>query len=192
MEHEMMLTGIGGQSVQLAAQILARACVLDNRQVTYLGTYGGTMRGGNTDATLIISDQPVSAPPLVSELAGALAMHHQFFQPLREKLRPNALIVLNESLFEGEAAPGDQRVFPIPATQVATDLGNPLAASMVLVAAYACITELACLASLIAGMREAIPPYRRQHLESNEKALHLGFEQAPAGAASVWAAGEPA
>ncbi len=184
-----MLTGIGGQSVQLAAQILARACVLDDRQVTYLGTYGGTMRGGNTDATLIVSDRPVSAPPMVSELAGALAMHHQFFEPLREKLRDDAVVVINESLFEGEAAPGGQRVFAIPATQVATELGSALAASMVLVAAYACITELARLDSLVAGMREAIPSYRRQHLESNEKALRMGFENAPAGAASVWSAG---
>ena len=192
MERAVLLTGIGGQSVQLAAQVLARACVLDDRQVTYLGTYGGTMRGGNTDATLIVSDRPVSAPPMVSELAGALAMHHQFFRPLREKLRDDALVVVNESLFEGEVAPARQRVFAIPATRLATELGSPLSASMVLVAAYACITELAGLASLIAGMREAIPPYRRQHLESNEKALRLGFEQAPAGAVSVWAAGEPA
>ncbi len=191
MEHEMMLTGIGGQSVQLAAQVLARACVLDDRQVTYLGTYGGTMRGGNTDATLIVSDRPVSTPPMVSELAGALAMHHQFYAPLREKLRDDALVVINESLFQGEAARGGQRVFAIPATRMASEVGSPLAASMVLVASYARITELASLESLVAGMREAIPSYRRQHLESNEKALRMGFEHTPAGAASVWSARGP-
>ena len=56
MEHEIMSTGIGGQGVQLAAQILARAATLEDRQVMYLGTYGGTMRGGNTDTTIVIAD----------------------------------------------------------------------------------------------------------------------------------------
>src|SRR5690606_41928167 len=46
-EREVMWTGIGGQGVQLAATILARAATLEGREVMSLGTYGGTMRGGN-------------------------------------------------------------------------------------------------------------------------------------------------
>ena len=56
-----MWTGIGGQGVQLAAQVLARAATLEDRHVLYLGTYGGTMRGGNTDSTVIIGDRPLSS-----------------------------------------------------------------------------------------------------------------------------------
>ncbi len=48
-----MLTGVGGQGVQLAAQVLGRAAVHEGREVMMLGTYGGTMRGGSTDSTLV-------------------------------------------------------------------------------------------------------------------------------------------
>jgi len=186
MEHEVMLTGVGGQSIQLGAQILARAAALEDRHVTYLGTYGGTMRGGHTDATLIIADRPVSAPPIVSKVAAAIVMHHQFFEPLRPKLREGSIVVVNESLFEGELDRDQWRVFDIPATRIATDLGSALAACLVLVAAYARLTGIVGLEALIAGMRESVPAYRQQHLEANEKALRAGFEHAQSTVAPVW------
>ena len=43
-----MLTGIGGQGVQLGAHALARAAAREERCVLLLGTYGGSIRGGPT------------------------------------------------------------------------------------------------------------------------------------------------
>ena len=75
MERELILTGVGGQGVQLAAQVLARAAVVEGRFVMLLGTYGGTMRGGNTDSTLVVADEPITAPPIVSRVWAVVAMH---------------------------------------------------------------------------------------------------------------------
>ena len=60
MEREVLITGIGGQGVQLAAQVLARAATLEGREVMYLGLYGGMMRGGNTDSTVVVGDGPIA------------------------------------------------------------------------------------------------------------------------------------
>jgi len=186
MEREIMLTGIGGQSVQLAAQVLARAAIREGREVTLLGTYGGTMRGGNTDSTLVVADAPISSPPIVSKVWCAIAMHHAFFAPVHAKLRPGGVVVLNASLFEGEVDRQQLRVFEVPATRIATELGNSLTASMVMVGATAAIAGLFSLASLVDGMRESVPAYRSQHLEANERALRAGFDAAPHGAVPAW------
>ena len=71
-------TGIGGQGVQLAAQVVARAAVLDGREVMLFGSYGGMMRGGNTDATVVVADGPVLAPP-VPPAGGRIVMHHDYW-----------------------------------------------------------------------------------------------------------------
>jgi 2-oxoacid:acceptor oxidoreductase gamma subunit (pyruvate/2-ketoisovalerate family) len=186
MEREVMLTGIGGQSVQLAAQVLARAAAYEDRHVTYLALYGGTMRGGNTDATLVIGDEPISSPPLVSRPWSAIAMHHKFWPALAAKLRPGGVVVLNSGLFEERPDRERQRVFEVPATQRALELGNSLAASMVLLGAYAGITGMVGVESLVQGMRESVPSYRQQHLTLNEKALRAGFEGAESNAAPAW------
>jgi Pyruvate/2-oxoacid:ferredoxin oxidoreductase gamma subunit len=179
-EREIAFTGIGGQSIQLGAQILARAAVLEGRQVMLLGTYGGTMRGGNTEATLVVADAPISTPPIVSQTWAALVMHHRYWEALRPKLRPGGVVAINSTLFEGALDREQQRVLDVPATRIATDQDAPLSACLVLVAAFANATELLGLDSLLAGMRESLPPYRRQHLEANEKALRAGFAAASA------------
>jgi Pyruvate/2-oxoacid:ferredoxin oxidoreductase gamma subunit len=186
-EREILLTGIGGQSVQLAAQILGRAAAREDRHVLMLGTYGGTMRGGNTDSTLVVGDAPITTPPIVSRAWSILAMHHQFFAPLGAKLVPGGVVVANASLFETKLDRDAYRVFDVSAVEIATELGNPLAASLVLLGAYAAITDIVALPSLLDAMHDSVPSYRRQHLETNAAALTAGFEAGPRGAAPAWA-----
>ena len=63
---------------------------------------------------------------------------------------------------------------------------------MVLVAAYAGLTGLLAVDSLVEAMRECVPAYRRQHLEANEKALRAGFGSVAWNAAPAWAEEETA
>src|SRR3954452_12374762 len=90
-EREILITGIGGQGVQLCAQVLARAATLEHREVMYLGLYGGMMRGGNTDSTVVVADQAILAPPVVSRAWAAIAMHDDYWAPVEAKLRPGSL-----------------------------------------------------------------------------------------------------
>ena len=185
MERELLITGIGGQGVQLSAQVLARAGALEGRAVMYLGLYGGMMRGGNTDSTVVIGDGPIEAPPVVSRSWSAIAMHDEFWAPLEPKLRPDALVLVNDATFTTEiTAPAT--VIRVPATNVATDIGNPLGGAMVMLGAYAGTTGIVELTSLIEAMRESIPPYRTQHIEANEKALRAGWDLLPASAHQAW------
>ena len=57
---------------------------------------------------------------------------------------------------------------------------------MVLAAAYAALTGLVAVESLVEAMRESVPSYRRQHLESNEKALRTGYDSVEPGLAPAW------
>ena len=165
---------------------VARAAVLEDRFVMTLGTYGGTMRGGHTDSTVVVADAPIDSPPIVSRLWAALPMHHAFWEPLRAKLRPGAVVVLNASLFEGEVDRETHRVFDVPATERATALGNALGASLVLVGAFCALTGLLGVDSLVSAMHDSVPSYRRQHLEANERALRDGYASVPADRAPAW------
>ena len=140
----------------------------------------------DAEATLVVADAPISTPPIVSETWAALAMHHRYWEALRPKLRPGGIVAVNSTLFEGELDREGLRVLDVPATRIATDQGAPLSACLVLVSAFANATALLWLDSLLAGMRESVPPYRRQHLEANEKALRAGFTAASAGMAPAF------
>lgn len=175
-----MLTGIGGQGIQLAAQVLARAGVVDGRNALMFGTYLGAMRGGNTDATVVIADGPVLAPPIISRTWAAVAMHHEYWPQLRPKVRRDGIVLVDTSVFVGDLfgheSEAPAAVVEVPATQIATDLGNEMAASMVMCGALAGISALVAVDSVVAGMVDALPPYRAQHAPLNEEAIRAGAE----------------
>jgi Pyruvate/2-oxoacid:ferredoxin oxidoreductase gamma subunit len=186
MERELLLTGVGGQGVQLAAQVLAHAALAEEREVMVLGTYGGTMRGGNTDSCIVVADEPIRTPPIVSRAWAAIAMHDRFFAPTGAKLRSDSIAFVNASLFESKVNVPGVRVFEVEATRVASELGSPMSASLVLASAFAGATGFARCDSLVAAMRECVPSYRKQHVEANERALLGGFGLVGPGEVSAW------
>jgi Pyruvate/2-oxoacid:ferredoxin oxidoreductase gamma subunit len=188
-ERELLLTGIGGQGVQLAAQVLGRAAALEGRDVMLFGVYSGVMRGGNSDATVVVADGPVQAPPIVSHAWSAIALHPHYWEPLRPRLVQGAIVLLNSSLFEEPVDRDRWQVFDVPVTEIASErLGNPLAVSMVAAGAYVAITGLVELDSAITAMEESLPSYRRQHAEANAIALRAGFDAVERLAAPAWPA----
>jgi len=185
-EREVLLTGIGGQGVQLAAQVLARAAVLEARHVLLFGVYGGAMRGMNTDGTVVVGDEPIHSPPLLSRAWSAIAMHDRYWGPVAPKVRDGGVVVVNDSTFGADLGDVPARSFRVPATELAAEVGNELAGSMVILGAYAAVTGLVTLDGLHAGMRQSVPAYRRQHIEVNERALTAGFEAVDRLAVPAW------
>ena len=188
MEREILLTGIGGQGVQLAATILARAATREGREVMTLGTYGGNMRGGNTDSTVLLADRPISSPPIVSRCWAAIGAHPRYWHALRVKLRPGAVAVWNSELFGADVEIGAAVCVPVEATRIASEIGSPLAASLVLLGAFASATGIVTLTAALAAMEDSVPSYRREHLARNAAALRAGFAAAPTGVAPAWPA----
>ena len=185
MERELLMTGIGGQGVQLGALVLATAATAEAREVMYFGIYGGMMRGGNTDSTVVIGDSPITTPPVVAKAWSAIAMHDEFWAPLESRLRPDGLVLVNDVTFAHEIA-APVTVHRVAATEIATEVGNPLGGAMTMIGAYAAITEIVALESLVEAMRSTIPSYRRQHIEANERALAAGWGAVGRGAHPAW------
>ena len=141
-ERELLLTGIGGQGVQLAAQVIARAAVLEGRHVLLFGVYAGAMRGMNTDGTVVVGDGPIQAPPLISHTWSAIGMHDKYWAQVGPKVRDGGLVLVNDATFETPLDGDRYQVFRVPATDLAASLGDELGGSMVMAGAYAGITGL--------------------------------------------------
>ena len=188
MERELLVTGIGGQGIQLAAQVVARAALAEGREVQLFGSYGGMMRGGNTEATLVVADGPVEAPPTVDHAWSAIVMHHDYSKPTLSRLVDGSVVFVNSTVFERELDGAGLVVVEIPATDLAVDLGNVMTASMVMVGAYAAVTQLVTLESLADAVAASLPSYRARHVQLNVDALRVGYDAAPEIRVEAWPA----
>ena len=186
MERELLVTGIGGQGVQLATQVLARALTLEGQYVLSLGTYGGTMRGGSTDASLVYGDRPISSPPIVASAWSGLCMHHRFWEGTRIRLRPRAIVIVNAPIFDPGIDLSMFQAYAVPAVEIATAQGSALAAAIVMVGAYAGLTGAVSFDALAAAMEQSLPSYRRKHLDTNVAALRAGYAHVPAILHAAW------
>jgi Pyruvate/2-oxoacid:ferredoxin oxidoreductase gamma subunit len=186
MERELMMTGIGGQGVQLAARVLALAAVAEGRTAQLFGSYGGTMRGGNTDATLIVADGPITSPPTISVTWSALIAHPEFAGPVLSRLAPGGLALNNSSVAEIDLDPDRYRVVNVAASDIAIDAGHPAGLSMVLAGAYASITGLVSPAAVAGAIAAAIPAYRSKHIDLSVAAVMAGAAAVEAGSFPAW------
>jgi len=191
-EREVLLTGIGGQGIQLAAQVLAEAALDEGRDVQLFGAYGGMMRGGNTEATLVVSDGSIQAPPTAGSAWAALIMHHEYAEPVLHRVRAGGVVLVNTSVWAGPADRARFAVVEVPATDRAVEVGNVLTAAMVMLGALAAVTGLVSLDALVLAVTRCVPPYRRQHVEANRLALAAGARTVPTAAVAAWPVPSPA
>jgi 2-oxoglutarate ferredoxin oxidoreductase subunit gamma len=174
-QKEVVLTGIGGQGVQLAAKTLAMAATAEGRQVMMSSHYGGEMRGGQTEASIVVADGKLRPVPILESTWSAYVMHHKYWPSVAARLRPQGIAVVNSTVAT-DIEPGDFDLVQVPAGDIAVDLGTPMATGFVLLGAYCRATGMAQLESLVEAMKELVPPYRTQHVAANEAALRAGSE----------------
>jgi 2-oxoglutarate ferredoxin oxidoreductase subunit gamma len=185
-QTEVIMTGIGGQGIQLCAKVLALAATNEGRYAMLSAHYGGEMRGGQTEASVVVGDAPLRSLPILPSAWSAFVMHPHYWPPVRDRLRPDGVVVVNSSITGSTMEGMDARVFPVAADDIAASVSAPMGAGFVLLGAYSTVTGLVGLTSLVEAMTQLVPPYRTQHISANRASLEAGAAAAPALAAPAW------
>lgn len=184
MQVEVMFTGIGGQGIQLTAKTLALGAVIEGRKAMMCGHYAGAMRGGQTDASVVLSGPDpggdLRALPILPSAWTAIVMSQEYWETTRARLRPGGVVAVNGDLVPDDFPADGLRVFRFPAQQLAAEAGSPMGASFVLLGAFCSLTGVCSPNGLVEAMKRLVPPYRTQHLIGNEAAIRSGATAAGA------------
>ena len=126
MERELLITGIGGQGVQLAAQVLARAATLEGRERHVprpLRRHDARRQHRQHRRRRRRADR--SAAGRVARVVGDRDARRVLGADRSRSCGPTAFVLVNDATFTTRSAAAS-RCSASPATNVATDLGNPL------------------------------------------------------------------
>src|SRR5690349_20081015 len=147
MHEEIIISGFGSQGVLFAGQLLAYAGVAEGRHVTWIPSYGPEMRGGTAHCTIIISDEEIGSP-LVRNPSAVVALN----PPSREMYIPlvqsGGILIVDSALASDRPEREDIREVYLPAKEIATELGRPQVANLVLLGALAELTGIVRLETL--------------------------------------------
>lgn len=171
----ILIAGFGGQGVLFAGKCLAYNGLTEGKQVSWLPSYGPEMRGGTASCSVILSDSPVGSP-IVSNPNVLIALNLPSLDKYEPAAVPGAKIFVESSLIDRKVERDDVEAFYIPATKMATELGAPTLANMVILGKMIKETGVVGFDAVENGLKKVIPARKADMLEINLKALKAGYD----------------
>ncbi len=169
MIKEVRLAGFGGQGVGLAGLVLGKALSLyDELEAVMTQAYGPEARGGASSANVVVSDEEIDYP-FVQHPDIFVAMSQDAYNKFRPTAKPDALILIDEGLVTPDE--GD-KVYGIPATQLADELGRRIITNIVMMGFFTAVSGLVSREAMEKSLEDTLPS---KVISLNLKAFDTGF-----------------
>lgn len=175
MTHDILLAGFGGQGILFAGKILAYCGLIENKEVSWLPSYGPEMRGGTANCSVCISDEPIGSP-LVLEPSIMMAMNLPSYEKFINTVNPNGKAFIDSTLIDSKSDRTDISCFYVPATQLATDNSLEGMANIILIGKIIKEALSFDLNSIKKAMEKSIPPRKAHLIDANMKAIQIGMD----------------
>jgi 2-oxoglutarate ferredoxin oxidoreductase subunit gamma len=169
---EVRISGLGGQGVVLAGQILGRAAVYDGKNVVQTQSYGAEARGSVAKSEVIISDGKIGFP-IVRKCDILIAMNQEAVEKNIKDLKTDGVLLLDNSVVK-TMPKTEAKIFKAPATQIAEDsCGGKIYANMVMLGALVKAARIVSESSVKLAIRNA---FTEKGSEANVLAFEKGKE----------------
>ncbi|HAE41595.1 MAG TPA: 2-oxoacid:ferredoxin oxidoreductase subunit gamma [Clostridiales bacterium] len=176
MIEKVIMAGFGGQGVMAIGKLLAYAGMLEDKQVSWLPSYGPEMRGGTANCDVIVSDKLIGSPVLTDDATAVIVMNLPSMDKFESHLAKDGKLIVNKSLISKKATRDDIGVYYIDANEIATEIGNPKAANMVMLGAFLELTGIVKPDSVLKAFTKVFGEDKAKFIPLNAKALEKGAE----------------
>ena len=170
---QILIAGFGGQGILFAGKFLAYKGLMEEKQVSWLPSYGPEMRGGTANCNIILSETPVGSP-IITDPDVLVAMNLPSLEKYIDTVVPGGQVYLDSSLINYEIKRTDVQVFPIPATQLAKENGIPTLANMIILGHLLENQPELSFQGTEAVVNKLVPPTKAAMIEMNMQALNMG------------------
>ncbi len=172
---QYLFAGFGGQGILFAGKFAAYKGLIDEKQVSWLPSYGPEMRGGTASCSVIISDDPVGSP-IVSKPDVLVAMNLPSLDRYEDAVATGGTIFVDSTLVERRVKRDDVAVYYVPATRLANENGMPTLANMIIMGNILKVMNGFGEESVNAALKKVISAKHADMLDVNLKALKIGAE----------------
>ena len=178
---EIRIAGFGGQGVILSAIVLGKAAsIYQGEFATMTQNFGPEARGGACSAQLMLSDQPVLYP-YVTQPDILVVMSQEAYTKFAPELKDRGTLLIERDLVRVSEMPAQTRIYSIPATRIAEELGKRMVLNIVMVGFFAAVTQLLQADAVRKAIADSVPSSFR---ELNLKAFDKGYEYGQAALAA--------
>jgi len=178
MRRQLRFTGVGGQGVLLAGEILAAAKISEGGYGVKAATYTSQVRGGPTVVDILLDDKEILFPYAIDgEIEFMLSVAQVSYDQFKNGVKEGGIIVVDPDLVH----PSDEdrkkwKIYEIPIIRIAKyEVGNVVTQSVVALAIAVEMTHVMDADKVLEAMKKKVPP---KVLDANIKAWELGTSYA--------------
>jgi len=169
----IMLAGFGGQGILFAGKIIAYAGLIDEREVSWLPSYGPEMRGGTANCSVCLSDEPIGSP-LVTEPDALIAMNLPSYERFIDDVVPGGVVIVDSSMVGACTMRHDIEYYTVPATSLAEENGLKGLANVICVGKLLDATGFSTEEVCKQAIDKSVPASKAQLKDANKRALEIG------------------
>jgi len=179
---EIRISGFGGQGVILSAIVIGKAgCIFQNGYSTMTQAFGPEARGGACSAQVILSNEPILYP-YVTQPDILVTMSQEAYSLFTPTLKNDGLLIIEQDLVRVENLPPGVRVYGVPATRLAEELGKRMVLNIVMVGFFAAVTNVLEPEAVRQAVADSVPEaFRELNLRAFDKGFEYGTKHLSAG-----------
>ncbi|MFQ6069948.1 MAG: 2-oxoacid:acceptor oxidoreductase family protein [Candidatus Aminicenantales bacterium] len=170
---EIRFSGFGGQGIVRCGLITGKAlAIYDNKHATMTQSFGPEARGSACSSQLVVSEERILYP-YISSPEILVAMSQEAYEKYEPELREDGMLIIDEDLVRAKPPRGRIRMYAIPSTRFAEELGNRIIANLVMLGFFTAITDVVSPQAMKKALPGLVPS---RFLELNLRAFDKGYE----------------
>lgn len=175
MRLEIRVAGFGGQGIIRAGLIIAMAASLfEDKDAVQTQSYGPESRGGSCRSEVVISDEEIDFPK-VTDPDILVVMSQAAYTRYIDALKSGGTLVLDPDMIPQQKDTQNIRVYNVPATKMAEEMGKTIIANVIMLGALTSITNMVDAESMKKAILSNIPKgTEKLNLEAFEKGYEYG------------------
>lgn len=175
MLEEIIIAGFGGQGVLSMGMTLAYAGMIEEKEISWMPSYGPEMRGGTANCITIISDNKISSP-IISVFDSAIILNQPSMDKFESSVKAGGLLIYESTNIKEISKRTDIEIIGIPAAQEASNMKNSRIINMIMLGAYLQKRSTVKIDSIIEALKKVLPERYHNTLPLNKAALERGAE----------------
>ena len=175
MLEEIIIAGFGGQGVLSMGMTLAYAGMIEEKEISWMPSYGPEMRGGTANCITIISDNKISSP-IISVFDSAIILNQPSMEKFEKSVKAGGVLIYESTNIKEISKRTDIEIIGIPAAQEASNMKNSRIINMIMLGAYLQKGSTVKIDSIIEALKKVLPERYHNTLPLNKAALERGAE----------------
>ena len=175
MTEEIIIAGFGGQGVLSMGMILCYSGMMEEKEVSWMPSYGPEMRGGTANCITIVSDSKVSSP-IIAKFDTVIALNQPSLDKFEAAVKPGGMLIYDSTNIINLPTRKDIDVYGIDASNEATKLNNIKVMNMIILGAFLKKKPIIKMENIKEGLKQVLPERYHHLIPLNEEAMAKGME----------------